>query len=54
VLVLLAAVTDEVPEPPVVLAVLAPNGMDVWAAILDDCTLPVKRVTTDRLIPLEV
>jgi hypothetical protein len=54
VLVLLAAVADEVPEPPVVLAVLAPNGIDVWAAILDDCTLPVKRVTSDRLIPPEV
>ena len=53
-LFLLAAVADEVPGPPVMLAVLAPNGIDVWAAILDDCTLPVKRVMSDRLIPPEV
>jgi hypothetical protein len=50
VLVLLASVADEVPEP-VVLAVLVP---EVWVATVVDCTLPVKRVTSERLIDHEL
>ena len=45
-LVLVAAVTDEVPEPP--------DGIDVWAGILEDRLLPVKIVTSDRLTPPDV
>lgn len=52
VLVLLAAVADKEPEPPVVLAaVFVPEGVDVCAAIVLDVTDPVIRVTSLRLCP---